>query len=385
MTQRLYYEDSYVSTFESRVLRHLDGGRRLILESTAFYPTSGGQPFDLGFLNGVPVVEVVEEGDEIVHVLAAPLEGEIVEGRIDWSRRFDHMQQHTGQHLLSAVLAQKFGIPTLSFHLGGRTCTIDVQAGELSGARISELEESANSVLAENRPVRITFESAGDAAGLRKPSDREGTLRIVSIDGLDRSACGGTHVRATGEIGAIQLRGREKIRGNLRLEFLCGLRAVRQARSDFDALSRIAHVFSSTLQAAPQQVETQQAALVQMQKEYRKLALEAAAVRGRSAYKSCAPDSAGVRRLERAGEIDEQMRAEAQSFIANSRAVFTGFSLQPPAILLAASPDSGVDAGQLLKCALDAVGGRGGGGAQMAQGSAPSPEALAEVRARILG
>jgi Predicted metal-dependent hydrolases related to alanyl-tRNA synthetase HxxxH domain len=185
MSTRLYYEDSYLTSFRSPVLSSRDGGRKLVLSQTAFYPTSGGQPFDLGTLNGIPVVDVLEEDGEIVHVVESPIEAGEVEGRIDWNRRFDHMQQHSGQHLLSAILAERFGIQTVSFHLGAAASTIDVEARELPDA----VEELANFALAQNRRVDVTFEEK--ASDLRKASGREGTLRIVSIEGLDRSACGG--------------------------------------------------------------------------------------------------------------------------------------------------------------------------------------------------
>jgi alanyl-tRNA synthetase len=202
---------------------------RIYLDRTAFYPTSGGQPHDLGTLGGQPVIEVIDEGERIVHVTAAPvLASGNISGEIDWSRRYDHMQQHTGQHLLSAVFAERFGFQTLSFHMGSEVSTIELATAELSESQIDEAERQANVIASESRPVHIRFEEAAAVDGLRKPSERSGTLRIIEIDGLDRSACGGTHVRSSSETAPLQIRKAEKIRGNVRIEFVCGLRAVKR-------------------------------------------------------------------------------------------------------------------------------------------------------------
>jgi alanyl-tRNA synthetase len=241
-TKRLYYHDSWLAEFSARVVDRSADGRCLYLDQTAFYPSSGGQPHDTGVLAGVPVQDVVDEGDRIAHLTAAPVNAVDVECRVDWSRRSDHMQQHSGQHLLSAVLVELFDVPTVSFHLGEESSTIDAPVASLVPQQVRAVEERTNEVVVENRPVTVSFESAAEAQGLRRASDREGPLRIVSIQGLDRSACGGTHVRATGEIGPILIRKLDKIRGNVRIEFLCGLRALRRARADFDALSRVAWV-----------------------------------------------------------------------------------------------------------------------------------------------
>jgi alanyl-tRNA synthetase len=222
VTDRLYYTDAYLTAFDAAVVARADGGRRMYLDRTAFYPTSGGQPFDTGRLGGAEVVDVVDEGDRVAHLLASPVEGDRLDGRIDWPRRFDHMQQHTGQHLLSAVIAERFGHATVSVHFGRESSTLDLDTSALPHDQAVEAEALANAVVTENRPVGVSFEAAGATAGLRNASDRQGTLRIVTIEGLDRSACGGTHVRATGEIGAILIRKVERVKQLVRLEFLSG-------------------------------------------------------------------------------------------------------------------------------------------------------------------
>ncbi len=198
-----------------------------------------------------------------------------MEGRIDLSLRFDHMQQHTGQHLLSAVLLEMFDAPTVSFHLGAESSTIDV-TGTLEAPQLRDAERRANQIVFENRPVIISFQHSSEDLGLRKPTEREGEVRIISIQDLDRSACGGTHVRATGEIGPILLRKLDRIRGNLRIEFLCGGRAIARARADFDALSEIARIFSAPLDDAPAMVEAQREKLQESDRARRRLATELA-------------------------------------------------------------------------------------------------------------
>jgi alanyl-tRNA synthetase len=353
-------------------------GAKLYLDRTAFYPTSGGQPFDTGAMGGVPVVDVVDEGERIAHILSAPLEVDLVECEIDWPRRFDHMQQHSGQHLLSAVLTELFGAATISVHFGVDSSTIDVNTPSLGPAQIQAAERRANEAVCENRPVIVSYAENSDELGLRKASERSGELRIVEIAGLDRSACGGTHVRATGEIGPVLIRKLDKVRGAARVEFLCGTRAVRRARADFEALAKIAQTFSAPLDDTPALVASQMESLKSAAKDRRRLEEELGVLQGRELYESTSPDSLGVRRAVKrlaSGALDS-LRAIAQGFSAKPMAVFLGVVEQPPQLLLATSSDSGVDAGKLLKVALTEAGGRGGGALRMAQGSVPSTEAL---------
>jgi alanyl-tRNA synthetase len=383
MTLRLYYADAYLREFEAAVVGRADDGRRIYLDRTAFYPTSGGQPHDTGTLGGTPVLDVVDEGDRVAHLLAAPLGSDPVHGSVDWPRRFDHMQQHTGQHLLSAVLHELFGAATIAVHFGRESATLDLDAPALEHARLVEAEARANEIVTENRPVEVSFEHAEQAAGLRKAPAREGTLRIVTIRDLDRSACGGTHVRATGEIGPIFIRRSERVRKNVRLEFLCGTRAVRRARADLDLLSRLAGHFSAAADELPALMETQRAELKAAASVRRELEESIAGCRARELYGAVPAE--GVRRIvvrEEKGPI-ERLRPLAQALAAMPRAVFVGWTADPPALLLAASADSGVDAGASLRSALETVGGRGGGNPRLAQGTAPTAEA-AELASSVI-
>jgi alanyl-tRNA synthetase len=379
MTERLYYTDSYGREFQARVVERSADGRTIYLDRTLFYPSSGGQPFDLGSIAGVAVLDVVDEEDRIAHRLQAPLATDAeVKGEIDWTRRFDHMQQHSGQHLLSAVFEELFSLHTVSFHLGAESATIDLEGGPVEPRTVLEAERRANQLVAENRAMDVRFEDASEAQGLRKPSGRQGMLRIVSIDGLDRSACGGTHVRTTGEIGPILLRRTEKIRQSVRVEFVCGGRAVRRARQDFEALSNIAQLFSAPLDEVAPLVAVQLEAAKAGEKARRKLELELAAYQGKELYAATEPGPGGMRRavqrLDR-GNL-EDLRAVAQNYTANPKGTFLATLQDPPSVLLAASADSGIDAGKVLKAALAEAGGRGGGNARIAQGSVPEAALL---------
>ena len=243
MTRRLYYTDAYLATFTANVNEVIDqdGRTALVLDRTAFYPTSGGQPFDTGSIEGVPVEEVIDlDGDRIAHVVAVPLaSGTLVQCHIDWARRFDHMQQHTGQHVLSAAFDRVHRARTESFHLGSDTSTIDF-AVTLSAEAIAAAEQEANRIVWEDRPVRVRFVSDEDAASLplRKEPARGGTLRLVEVEGWDLSACGGTHVAAAGAIGLIAVTGFERFKGGIRLEFVCGGRALARIREQRDVIAR---------------------------------------------------------------------------------------------------------------------------------------------------
>jgi alanyl-tRNA synthetase len=373
MTQRLYYTDSYLREFDGAVVDRAQDGRRVYLDRTAFYPTSGGQPFDTGHLGDVDVVDVVDEGDRIAHILAAPLAADWAHGTVDWARRFDHMQQHTGQHLLSAVIAELFGCATVSVHFGPDVSTLDLATESLTPEQIVDAEARANAVAAENRPVEVTFEESTKVDGLRKPSAREGTLRIVTIRDLDRSACGGTHVHATGEIGAILIGRTERVKKQVRLEFLCGSRAVHRARADRDLLVRLATPLSAAPEELPSLLEAQRAELKDSAAARREAEEQLDSYRARDLYGAAEPGASGTRTIVVRAESGgiERLRGLARAVTALPRAIFVGAITDPAAVLLATSDDSGIDAGRELKAVLQECGGRGGGNARLAQGSAP--------------
>jgi alanyl-tRNA synthetase len=349
---RLYYDNAYATSFEARVTGIEDEGRRVYLDQTAFYPTSGGQLHDLGRLNGIPIVDVVDEEDgRIAHLLAAPLQADRVKGDIDWSRRFDFMQQHSGQHLLSAVIPH----PTVSVHLGLEVSTVDIESEKLD---LTAIEDRVNAAVFANRPLGVSYEDAATAQGLRKATGRTGIIRIVTIEGLDRSACGGTHVRATGEIGPILIRKTEKMRGNSRLHFVCGQRALRTVRADQAQ-------FTATLAQLTESAK-------EADKRATKLGLDLAAYRGRELYVQ-----SPVQRVS--GQIDESTRAVANAFLGAGPGTILFTSSN--AVLFASNQRH---AGNELKPLLAAHGGRGGGSANLAQGSLPDAAAV-EAVAIVLG
>src|SRR5215469_13879406 len=249
-TRRLYYDDCFVREFDAVVMSceaALLGGKpawEVLLDCSAFYPNSGGQPHDLGKLGEAAILEVQDEEDEIVHFVDRQVERGAIHGCIDWPRRFDHMQQHTGQHLLSAMFQERFGRPTVSFHLGADVCTIDLRGSEPTEEILEGAERAANGVIYEDRPVTVRYGTASQLAemGIRKAVERDGILRAIEIGGADLQPCGGTHVKRTGQIGMILVRRCTKMRQAWRIEFVCGQRAERAARQDFALARRVAEI-----------------------------------------------------------------------------------------------------------------------------------------------
>jgi alanyl-tRNA synthetase len=313
-------------------------------------------------------------------VLDAPVaEGSDIVGKIDAARRFDHMQQHTGQHLLSAVFEELYAAPTVSFHMGAETSTIDLGIASLDADRLARVEDRCAEIVAQARPVMVTYEDAAEVSGLRKESQRTGTLRIVSIADLDRSACGGTHARSTAEIGPVLIGKTEKIRGNVRVEFVCGGRAISRARRDYRLLSEIGRELSAPFERAPELIAAQAARLKAIEKSSQRLATELAKREGRELHEATTPDADGLRRVTEKGPIDDAKRARSQAFTSGGSAVFLAVCEEPPSLLLATSQDSGIHAADRLKAALALAGGRGGGNQTLAQGSVGSVEALGMV------
>lgn len=372
---RLYYTDAYLATFTASVTEvlDLDGRTVVVLDRTAFYPTSGGQPFDTGTIGGVPVVDVIDlDGDRIGHVVAAPLQpGAQVQGRIDWPRRFDHMQQHTGQHVLSAAFDRVHRARTESFHLGSDTSTIDL-AVALSPDALATAEQEANRIVWEDRPVRIRFVSDEEAASLplRKDPARSGILRLVDVEEFDLSACGGTHVASTGAIGLIAVTAFERFKGGTRLEFACGGRALVRLRQQRDVIARAVRHLSVLPADLPGAIERLQEAVkaqkhVTRELQQRLVRHEAAACAARAseigdllvvAEQVDGWDAQGLKAL--ASDIAQRPRHAAVLLTAET----------PPLVVVASAPNTGVDAGDILKQLTARFGGKGGGRPELAQG-----------------
>jgi alanyl-tRNA synthetase len=384
-TERLYYSNSYIRSFEAALVKTADDGNTVYLDQSAFYPASGGQAFDLGWINSIPVLEVRDEGDWVAHRLESPLsETGKVRGEIDWQRRYDNMQQHSGQHLLSAAIESLFGYPTVSVHLGDQISTIDLGTSQLSDEQVQSTEARCSELIAAALPVTISFEDASEAKGLRKASDRTGQLRIIEIAGVDRSACGGTHVKSTAELGIVQIRRREKVRDSVRLEFVCGARALNRVRQDFRIAADLSRLCTVGIDDLPAAVSSLRQRLTDADKDRQRLALELARREGADLFAATAPGADGIRRtLLTPSTLSEEARATAQTFVERGIGIALVLAADAPSVLVAAAADSGVHAGNFLKPILAKHGGKGGGSATMAQGSLAGPEARRELQTAL--
>jgi len=408
MTDRLYYTDPHGREFDAVVARveRRDGRTVVMLDRTSFYPTSGGQPFDVGTLGGVRVIDVIDDEEgEVLHVVedsvgadlgrpdAQPLQvGQRVHGVIDWPRRFDHMQQHTGQHVLSAAFDRLFGARTVSFHLGADVSTIDL-ARELKAADIAAAETEANRIVWEDRPVAIRFADAKEAESLklRKPSAREGTLRLIDVEEFDLSACGGTHVARTGAIGIIAIASWERFKGGQRLEFLCGGRALARFRSQRDTLSAATGLLSVSAGEVPATIERLLADAKGQKRAGTALQMELARYRAAELAAS-AEATAGGRLVARAIDADAGGLKSLASAIAATPAspgyiVVLVSTSTPSLVVVARSADVNVQANQVLAALTSRFGGRGGGKPDLAQGgglSGSPQEILDAARAALL-
>ena len=386
MTRRLYYTDATLLAFDAIAVEHAGDPRRVVLDQTAFYPTSGGQPHDLGILGHAQVVDVIDDDDRIIHVLDSSLPLGPVHGRVDAVRRRDHMEQHTAQHLLSALAADRFGWETASVHFGPAHSTIEFAVAEVAEAQLADLERWAANAVAEAREVRVGFEDAATAQGLRKPPLRDGVIRVITIDGIDRSACGGTHVANTASLGPVRLIDLERVRGHVRVGFLAGNRAHAHARSRDALVHSLAQQLSCAVEELAELIPKRQAELLAARARIETLEGELARHRLASLAGAVAPDERGVRRVVYRSDGDPAtlLRAMAQAAGAMERLLFIATDTPPPSVYVGASADSGIDAGAALKAALSAVGGRGGGSARVAQGTAPDPSRLRDVIAAVI-
>ena len=375
MTERIYYTEPSCRTFEATVTRtgERDGRPLVTLDRTAFYPTSGGQPFDTGRLGSVDVVETIDEGDEIVHVVSAPVApGTRLRGEIDWVRRFDHMQQHTGQHVLSAAFDRLFENRTTSFHMGAEVSTIDL-AREATSGEIDRAVDEANHVVWEDREVSVRFVSVDEASRLtlRKEPIREGTLRLVEIRDFDLSACGGTHVSRTGAIGIIAVTQSERFRGGSRITFACGSRALRAFRGYRDAVAGAVRVLSVLPHELPSAVERAQLDAKDLRKTVSRLQGELAGHEASRLLEDAAlvgDRRVVVQALE--GWDAAGLKAIASSLVAQGGVVAVLVSAgNPIAVVVARSQDAAFDSSKGLRMLLDRFGGRGGGRPELAQGA----------------
>jgi alanyl-tRNA synthetase len=413
MTERLYYIDPNLTEFEARFvsIEHATENHPhlgIVLDRTAFYPTSGGQIFDTGFLTAVDepnghmlrVTEVLElpHGD-VAHCIEVPEGGigiqkdALLRGIVDRPRRRDHMQQHTGQHLLSAVFLELFQAPTVSFHMGEETCTIDLDVKALSAEQIREAERRANEIVSDNVPVEIKFATRDEARqmGVRKiPPEVTDKLRLIEIKGHDLTACGGTHVSRSGQIGAILVRKTEKVKQGMRVEFVCGARAVAAARRDIDTLTSAAALFSSHIYDVPEQIrKALDEAKAACKREQKTQAVLAEFMAARIVAET--PETNRIRLLKRTFADRDLgfIKLLAQKLAASPNVVaLLASTMTQPSLVFAQSAGGNFDMGALMKETMSSLGGRGGGTRDMAQGGAPAgadvEPALDGIAAKIL-
>jgi alanyl-tRNA synthetase len=392
MTDRLYYRDSFLYDFDAEVRETLENPRPgLILDRSAFYPTSGGQVHDTGVISmpnqTLTVTEVADTEDgRVVHYLEAPIKdttpGTRVHGQIDSTRRRDHMQQHSGQHVLSAAFVRLFDMHTVSFHMADDYCSIDLDTPNLTKAQIEAAERLANEIILENRPVEIRFVTREEAGklGLRKipVADRD-ELRIIDIRDFDLSACGGTHVNQTGQIGCILLRKAERMRQGWRIEFIAGQRAVATARRDFTSLTEAAAMFSAHIYDVPQQVRKSLDEIRSLRKQAEQSQEELAAAQA-SALLAETSQANGRKLIVRTFADRDlnsiKLLAQKLTRLASNTVALLATTSPQPSLVFAQSPGQPFDMGALMKETMASIGGRGGGTKDMAQGGVSKPDGI---------
>ncbi|HMK30966.1 MAG TPA: DHHA1 domain-containing protein [Terriglobales bacterium] len=424
MTERLYYTDSFLHEFDAQVLEafEIGGEAAVVLDRTAFYPASGGQLCDTGILqvspgDGAPIelrVKRVEENSQgdVVHLLDAPAgcqldPGTDVHGRVDAERRRDHMQQHSGQHVLSAAFIKLLDVPTLSFHMGDEICTVDLAAQGVSAEELAKVQELGNRIVWENRAVTVRFVDLEQARvmGVRKlpnldkiavktrkdapagnsSSDQEAEgalvggghqLRLIEISGFDLNACGGTHVGNTGQIGPILMRKSEKVARGVRIEFVCGDRALATALQDFRVLTEAATVLSTHLWEVPQQVRKLGEEVRAARKAQLRLSAELAELwADRLCGEAVETDGYKLVRQVYADRDVWFVKTLAQKLTRHSRVLaLLGTTAEQPTVVFARSQDLDLDASRLMKEVLAKTNGRGGGSRDLAQGGLTSSD-----------
>jgi alanyl-tRNA synthetase len=390
-TERLYYDDSHLIEFEAVVTEKTDrvsGWTAVKLDRTAFYPTGGGQPSDTGTINDEFVRECIDDEDDgVIHVIqgTGPRVGETVKGRVDWARRLDHMQQHTGQHILSQAFVTLFKAPTKSFRVLTDICEIDVEINNPTDELIERAVELANNVIWEDRQITIKTVTSEEAAELplRKDPARAGELRLIEIDGFDLTPCGGTHAFRTGEVGMIVVRSWERAKGLTRIEFAAGTRALADYRRANKTARAVAALFSASRDDAAKLAARMLEENKDLHHRVRRLDEVASRVEANELWSSTSPNSAGVRVIKRIFENrdPESLKHLAQALISNpSTVALLGSRDKTDArLVFARSADAPGDMNALMRTACAVIEGRGGGKPDLAQGGGKRVDRLSEA------
>jgi alanyl-tRNA synthetase len=395
-THRLYYDNPFLRNFSARVLSCSPvnpiatpfgptAAWEVFLDRTAFYPSSGGQPNDLGRLGEANLLDVRDEGEEITHIVDQQLPVGPIDGCVDWPRRFDHMQQHTGQHLLSAMFQERFGLPTVSFHLGGELCTIDLRGPEPSLEVLQGAQQAANAIVFEDRPVTVRYGTADQLAqhGVRKEVAREGILRAIEIEAADLQPCGGTHVKTTGQIGLILVRRCTKIRQDWRVEFVCGGRAARLATGDFQLLRTMGERLSCSPEEALAAIEKSAAECEASYKNLRVALQQLAQDRAQLLIAAAAPAENGVRCIAvmLREENPELLLPLASELAKNDKTIALVIHESSGQLVFAQTVGGQKDMAALLKQVLAGVPGKGGGTRDFVRAKLVDPSRSSEALA----
>jgi len=379
LTERLYYQDSYLKEFKARLIKkvRIDDQPAVVLDRTVFYPTSGGQPYDIGVIQDVSVVEVVEEGKEIIHILKKELKREInseVIGKIDWERRFDHMQQHLGQHILSGALIKTCDLETVSFHLGEEVCTLDVIKEELTEKEVKKAEECANEIIFENRPVKCYFVEGEEELKrlyLRKMPERKGKTRIVEVEDFDLSACGGTHCRTSGEVGLIKVIRWEKKGEKIRLEFICGQRAWKDYSWKHELVKNISHRLTVKDSELDEVIERMLEERKEIKKELKDFKEKLQAYEALDLLHNEVTIKDNIKVINKLFEdktVDEVRRLANKIITLEECVLLFGIKRERASLLLARSETLNYDMNRLIEETCKFINGKGGGTPNFAQG-----------------
>jgi alanyl-tRNA synthetase len=389
-TERLYYQDSHLIEFEARVVANserVSGWTAVTLDRTAFYPTGGGQPSDTGTLNGLRVVECIDDAEGVLHVIQgrAPEVGATVKGRIDWLRRLDHLQQHTGQHIFSQAFVKLFNAPTRSFRVLAASCEIDVDLENPTNEIIERAVELANNVIWENRLITIRQVTSQEASELplRKESARDGDLRLIEIEGFDLTACGGTHAYQTGEVGMIAVRSWERARGLTRIEFIAGMRALADYRCANQSARAVAGLFSAGRAEAPELAAHMIEENKQLHRRVRNLEEIAARVEAEDLLlrATTTPDNVRIVNEVFDNRDAESLKQLAMALISHSHSValLGSRDKETARLVFARSADASGDMNALMRDACTLLDGRGGGKPDLAQGGGKNVEKLRDA------
>lgn len=381
-TKRLYFDDPYKTHFEAVIVekRSYEGKPAVILDQTLFYPESGGQPCDKGVINGITVINVIEDEGKILHVLEKDIDEEKVKGTIDWETRFDHMQQHSGQHVLSQVFHRFLKGKTMSFHLGEEISTVEIDIRKISEEEIESVEKQANDIVFENREIQCTFvpDTRIHEIPLRKPPVKTGELRIVEIQDFDHTACGGTHPRRTGDIGLIKILKWERIRDNLRFEFVCGNRALKDYRMRTSVLRDVTNRFSSGETDLMDVVEKLFQDYKAQKKRNRQLQESLSVYEAKEIVEQA--EGRVIKKIFQDKSVEEARLLALNIIKTSEHIVLFGLRLAERVHLVLACPENiGLDMRELVSVISPIIGGKGGGRPSLVEISGSLPDRLLDA------